>query len=168
MSRNIVDKTTGELKKVAGNVAPPTDSVTEGDMRPVTSNAVYDYLNNTVTVTRTSGETVKSFLNRVYAAIDLTKITANTKLETGTASVYPLSSHGSSGLYFSKGSVTFGSGDIAEQITQLRLHETNSHLKYVDFMTGAGTGSGSSVLWDMGDQTDSTTSGPSSITIHYR
>lgn len=84
MSVNIVNKTTGELTKVAGNVAPPTDSVTNGDMRPVTSNAVHDNIydkeHDHVSYTSVSGDTWETMFNKLYALVDRSKLTSKSVL----------------------------------------------------------------------------------------
>lgn len=61
------------------------DAVTNGDMNPVTSNAVYDYLNRTLTITKLENETYGEMLDRLFAAIDLDKVTPKTALVVGTA-----------------------------------------------------------------------------------
>ena len=54
MSYNLVNPTTGDLTRVAGGTVPAVDVVENGNINPVTSNAVYDTLNtvDTMTVTK--------------------------------------------------------------------------------------------------------------------
>lgn len=57
----------------------PVDSVTDGDMRPVTSNSVYDYLNDSVSVTKQSSDTSRGdMVKRLFPLIDFTRINPNT------------------------------------------------------------------------------------------
>ena len=89
MSVNIVNKTTGELIKVAGNVAPPTDSVTNGDMRPVTSNSVYDAIHDAYTVNGQSGETYGDLILRLNALIPDSKKSGYARLRVSAMTLIP-------------------------------------------------------------------------------
>lgn len=75
MSVNVVNQLTGELSKVAGNPSHVTDSVTDGDMRSVTSNAVADAMKTEVvnvgTVTAASGETANLVIRRAGKVVQL-------------------------------------------------------------------------------------------------
>lgn len=90
MSVNIVDKVTGNLTKVAGNVAPPTDSVTDGDMRPVTSDAVHKLYygweypeERYITLTGQTDETYRQLLIRLQSLIDYSKVSLHTRIGIG-------------------------------------------------------------------------------------
>jgi len=81
----------------------PVDSVTNGDMNPVTSNAVYDYTREAVEVTADGTETWSELLARLKALIDMSKVGSRTRLSVqSTGAVYTPSAISDLNFVFTK------------------------------------------------------------------
>lgn len=74
------------LNDLAGDISDlqPVDAVTAGNTKPVTSNAVADVLKQeTVTVTKESGDTYSTMILRLFSLVDFSKIKSTSKLVRG-------------------------------------------------------------------------------------
>ena len=101
----------------------PVDSIIDGDMRPVTSNAVADVLKQeTVTVTKESGDTYGTMLARLFAAMDFTKLKPTSKLVLGT-SVYSLTAWASDTATFNRDVIYSASANYTE-LNEIIVSET--------------------------------------------
>lgn len=114
------------------------DAVTNGDMNPVTSNAVYDYLNDSVTVTPVEGDSAATLLSKLRQATDYSRLNErSTLLVTMSETGYPaniimhISRIGSSqteAVAFEQTYLGYGRGYIHH--FEL-LYQTTAHIWYI-------------------------------------
>lgn len=146
------DDLTGDISDLQ-----PVDTVTDGSMKPVTSNAVADALKQeTVTVTKESGDTYATMISRLFSLIDFSKIKATTKLVRGVR-VFYLVGWTSSICTFNTNIISNASSNYAEFIT-LTISET----PYYGSLSIATV---SPAVLQMHDYTNE--SAPDAITIYY-
>lgn len=104
----------------------PVDSITDGNMSPVTSNAVADALKQeTVTITKESGDTYATILARLFAAMDFTKLKPTSKLVVGGTSVYSLTAWASDTATFNRSVIYSASSNYAE-LNVITVRETST------------------------------------------
>lgn len=156
------------LDALTGDIAAlqPVDSVTDGETKPVTSNAVYDYLNESVSVTRGETETLSAALDRLYALIDIDKVTKRTTLLLGSSTYYHLATKSTSGIVFRQTPLDYTAGNVHIYENAVALKSSGSYYKQVDISTGAGSGSGTGLHWNISDYSSSTST-TTSITLFY-
>ena len=166
--------TDGDMRAVTSNSVydalalkadSPVDAVTNGESKAVTSNAVYDYLNDSVSVTRDASETISAALNRLFALIDMDKVTQRTVLLAGS-SQYRLTSKSSTSLIFVSTPIDFSSDNVHLYANKIAVLSSGSYYKQLDISTGSGSGSGTDLRWSIGDYSSST-SLATSFTLIY-
>lgn len=145
-----------ELTDIAGNISDlqPVDAVTAGNMHPVTSNAVNVALTQeTVTVTKESGDTYTTMIARLFAAMDFTKLKPTSKLVRGVR-VYNLTTWTTDEAAFIA-NVVYSASDNYAELSSITISSTPSFVIM--------SLSGSSI-----QSTDHTNdSAPNALTIYY-
>ena len=165
MSVNIVDKTTGELTKVAGNVAPILDAVTDGNLNAVTSNAVYDVLHESFTLASEEGETLEHYLDRFFAGMDRSKITTKSALIVNNYA-YRINVILLNQVEFIRHSFSVNSSNTTEQFQRYILKPSGSK-KYniANTIAGVAGSSGVSSTYAISDVSNATTF--DTLTLYY-
>jgi hypothetical protein len=169
--------TDGDMRPVTSNAVYdalalkadlPVDAVTDGESKAVTSNAVYDYVREGVTLTPTDNETRAQFMARVFNAIDKTKLTPKSSISI-FGNIYRISSSSSAAVYFAKTSYTFGDGNVYQQGDQLKFASTAADCFWKRLMlsTGSGSGSGNGLHWEISN-IDMTQDTTSKSVLFYR
>lgn len=164
--------TDGDMRPVTSNAVHdalalkadlPVDAVTNGEAKAVSSNAVYDYINESVSVIANGTETWMQLLNRLRPLINTSKIGARTVIafSYNGASFIPSAAAGLNFVYTKN---TIGS-DIASSLLEsfkIKIHETGSFYTEVkETFNSSGVVTASLV-----DISQDTASG--SITVYYR
>lgn len=154
------------LDDLSGDISDlqPVDSVTNGEQKAVTSNAVYDYENEYAEVVAVEGDTRKTLYNKLNTIVDWSKVGRNSHLVSGSGYSYFYAG----GHNFLLMMQTYSDNNVVLEIDKAALDNSNSTHRMVFYRTGVGSGSFSSITGTVDDYSNTEVPAGQKYRVYYR